>query len=124
MVAKTYLRSGKVEVRYVASHTNHHLNIQECKYLPLPPSVKDDIQQQFATGKPIEQIMDSKMAFMFCTKHSLCTLQSLQTLELVWAVGNTVTNFLKLPQENTLLHGKTAGTRCIGDVRNKHLYAT
>lgn len=58
MIATQYLRSGEVEVHYIAIHTNHSLDIQECKFLPLPLSVKRDIQEQFALGKPLERIMD------------------------------------------------------------------
>ena len=49
-----------MEAYYIATHTNHEPGIDECKHLPLPPSVKSDIQQQFAAGKSLEKIMDGK----------------------------------------------------------------
>ena len=60
MAVPEHLKSGRVDIRYISTHTNHELGIGECKYLPLPPSVKRDIQQQFAEGKPLERIMDGK----------------------------------------------------------------
>ena len=47
-----------MEAYYISTHTNHTLGIDECKHLPLPPSVKTDIQEQFAAGKSLEKIMD------------------------------------------------------------------
>ena len=38
---------------------NHNLGLQECRYLPLPPSVKKEIQEQFAAGVSLERIIDS-----------------------------------------------------------------
>lgn len=60
MIAVEHLKEGRVHVRYISSHTNHEVGIQECRHLPLPQSVKRDIQQQFATGVSLEKIIDSK----------------------------------------------------------------
>ena len=38
----------------------NQLKIGECRNLPLPNSVKKDIQQQFAAGITIEKIINSK----------------------------------------------------------------
>lgn len=51
IVATEELKSEKVEVYYISTHTDHTLGIDECKHLPLPPSVKAGIQEQFATRK-------------------------------------------------------------------------
>jgi len=60
MIATEHLIDGKVQVRYISTHTNHDLGLHECKHLPLPPSTKAEIQQQFAQGIPLERITDSK----------------------------------------------------------------
>ena len=61
MIAKEHLKERKVEVKYMKTHTNHEVDIGECKYLPLPLSTKKEIEQQFATGKSLEKIMDGKI---------------------------------------------------------------
>ena len=50
--------NGKVSVKYVATHTNHQVNLEECKNLPLPRSTADEVKRMFANGVPIEKIMD------------------------------------------------------------------
>ena len=60
MIAKVCNSTDTVEVKYINSHTNHELKLEECKNLPLPNSVKDEIRQQHAAGISIERIMDSK----------------------------------------------------------------
>ena len=45
ITATENLVTGKVHVRYLSSHMNHNLGLQECRYLPLPPSVKKEIQE-------------------------------------------------------------------------------
>ena len=60
MIATVYNTTGEVEVKYIWSHTNHELGVSEYRNLPLPPSVKDDIKEQFAAGITIERIMDSE----------------------------------------------------------------
>ena len=59
MTATEHLVNGRVEVKYYSHHTNHRPDVRECRNLPLPTSVKEDIQQQFAAGTTIAQIMDS-----------------------------------------------------------------
>jgi len=54
------MSTDMVEVKYINSHTNHELGLDECKHLPLSKSVKEEVQQQFAAGIAIERIMDSK----------------------------------------------------------------
>ena len=66
MIATENVKQKNVHVRYISTHTNHELGIEECKHLPLPQSVRRDIQQQFATGITIERIIDSKRVFT-CT---------------------------------------------------------
>ena len=61
MIVTEYLKERKVHVRYISTHTNHDLSLQECKHLPLPPSLKTDIQQQFAEGVLLERIIGSKL---------------------------------------------------------------
>ena len=61
MIITEYLKERKVHVRYILTHTNHDLSLQECKHLSLPPSIKADIQQQFAEGVLLERIIDSKL---------------------------------------------------------------
>lgn len=50
---------GRVDVKYISTHTNHELTMTECRHLPLPNSVREDICQQFAAGISLERIMDS-----------------------------------------------------------------
>ena len=38
---------GRVEVKYISTHTNHELTVTECRHLPRPNSVRKDICQQF-----------------------------------------------------------------------------
>lgn len=58
IMATEYLETGRVNVTYISSHTNHLLGIKECKYLPLPPSVKKYIQQQFAAGVTLDRVIN------------------------------------------------------------------
>ena len=60
MIATECFKDGKVQVRYISTHTDHDLGLQKCKHLPLPPSTKAEIEQQFAQAIPIERIIDSK----------------------------------------------------------------
>ena len=61
MIVTEYLKERKVHVRYISTHTNHDLSLQVCKHLPLPPSIKADIQQEFAEGVLLERIIHSKL---------------------------------------------------------------
>lgn len=58
MMATECLKTGKVNVTYISSHTNHLLGIMECKYLPLPLPVKNYVQQQFAAGVTMDRIIN------------------------------------------------------------------
>ena len=69
MIVTEYLIKGNVYVRYISTHTNRDLGLEECKYLPLPQSVRKQIQQQFATGISMEQIIDSKIFNAIEDKH-------------------------------------------------------
>ena len=39
--------TGEVSVKYISHHTNHKLGVSEYRNLQLPPSVKEDIREQF-----------------------------------------------------------------------------
>ena len=54
-----HLTTGTVQVRYISTHMNHGLSLQEYRHLPLPQSVKREIQEQFAVGVSLERIIDS-----------------------------------------------------------------
>ena len=58
MLVKHHLLTGKVDVIYNSTHTNHSLGVEECKHIPLPVSVRKEIQEKFAQGITLERIMD------------------------------------------------------------------
>ena len=58
MFVKHHPLTGKVDVIYNSTHTNHSLGVEECKYIPLPVSVRKEIQEKFAQGITLERIMD------------------------------------------------------------------
>lgn len=60
MIATEHLSDGRVEVKYISTHTNHDLVVNECRHLPLPDSVREQIRQQFAAGVSLKRIMDSE----------------------------------------------------------------
>jgi len=67
MIVTECLDEGRVDVKYISTHTNHTVEHSEFKYLPIPNSVKEDICQQFAAGISLERIMDSKyIAILWC----------------------------------------------------------
>ena len=68
MHVKHHISSGNVVVTYISTHTNHSLGLEECKYIPLPQSVRKEIQQKFAQGITLERIMDGNTY-----NHSPCT---------------------------------------------------
>ena len=45
MIATVCNDSGKVEVKYISEHTDHELGVNECRNLPLPNSVEEEIKQ-------------------------------------------------------------------------------
>ena len=48
------------------AHTNHSLGLEECKYLPLPQSIRKEIQEKFAQGVTLERIMNGiNMIWMY-----------------------------------------------------------
>ena len=59
MHVKHFTKPASVDIS-TQCHTNHAVGIQECKYLPLPLSVRKDIQEKFAHGVTLEQIMSGK----------------------------------------------------------------
>ena len=58
MYVKHYLTTGKIEVEYTYTHTNHSPGVAELKHLPLPASVRDEIKEKFSQGVTLERIMD------------------------------------------------------------------
>ena len=58
MYVKHYLSVGNVEVEYNYTHTNHTPGIKEFKYLPLPASVRKEVQEKFSKGITLKRIMD------------------------------------------------------------------
>ena len=64
MHVKYFTKPATVEVTYISTHTNHAVGIQECKYLPLPLSVRKDIQEKFSQGVTLERIMSGKYMYI------------------------------------------------------------
>ena len=56
----THASDRSVRVKYVTSHTNHDLSLEQSKFLPLPKDMKDDIAIKLNMGIPIERILDGK----------------------------------------------------------------
>ena len=56
IIATENLTTGTVQVRYISTHMNYGLSLQECRHLPLPQSVKREIQEQFAVGVSLERV--------------------------------------------------------------------
>lgn len=50
--------SGRVEVRYISSHTNHNLSLEQAKFVPLPKDVKHSISLKLSQRIPIDRILD------------------------------------------------------------------
>ena len=65
MTATENLKTGAVSLDYICTHTNHDLDISEAKYLPLPQSIKREVQEKFAKGISIERIMDGSYCFCY-----------------------------------------------------------
>ena len=59
MIATENRSEGRVEVKYISTHTNHEVTVTECRHLPLPNPMREDICKQFAAGISLERIMDS-----------------------------------------------------------------
>lgn len=62
MTATENIDTGKVSVSYISVHTNHELNVSELKYVPLPSSVRKEVEEKTALGIPIERITDGELA--------------------------------------------------------------
>ena len=56
--------SGKVSIMYCSTHTNHEINLEECKNLPFPRSVVEQVKTMFASGVQIEKIIDGQFTFI------------------------------------------------------------
>ena len=54
------VESGVVSVEYISTHTGHNPSVGECKHLPLPPSLRKEVQEKFSAGITIERIMDGE----------------------------------------------------------------
>ena len=72
------LQTGEVTVDYVSTHTGHKPSVEECKHIPLPPSLRKEVQEKFAAGVTIERIMDGEcmvitLSIMFV--HSSCNFR-------------------------------------------------
>jgi len=64
MTATENLENGLVQVEYLSSHSGHKPSIEECKYLPLPPSLCQKVLEKNAAGIAIEKIMDGELTIM------------------------------------------------------------
>ena len=61
MYVKVIQATGKVEVLYNSTHTNHFLGKEEYKYIPLSKSIRKEIQEKFSMGITLERIMDGML---------------------------------------------------------------
>lgn len=61
MIANENVETGVVTVDYVSTHTGHRPSVAECKHLPLPNSLRKEVQEKFAAGISIERIMDGML---------------------------------------------------------------
>ena len=61
MMVSENLQTGVVTVDYVSTHTGHKPSIAECKHLPLPGSLRKEVQEKYAAGITIERIMDGML---------------------------------------------------------------
>ncbi|XP_065916328.1 uncharacterized protein [Dysidea avara] len=75
ITATENLVSGKVTVCYTATHTNHQLNLKECKHLPLPKAVIERVKTMLANGVEMETIMDGcPVAWLISNREDEATL--------------------------------------------------
>ena len=58
MMLSEDIQTGAVTVEYISTHTGHKPSLDECKYLPLPTSLRQEVQDKFASGVTLERIMD------------------------------------------------------------------
>ena len=59
-----HMESGKVVASYIATHTNHQITLEECKHLPLPRSIKTEVQTMLANGVQVETVLDGNPLFI------------------------------------------------------------
>jgi len=64
MTATENLKTGLVTVEYLSSHSGHKPSIEECKFLPLPPSLRQNVLEKCAAGISIEKIMDGELTII------------------------------------------------------------
>lgn len=75
MTVNEDLNTRVVTVSYIATHTNHSLDLSECKYLPLPKAVAARVKTLLANGVQMEKIMDgTHMHDCIKYKHYIATL--------------------------------------------------
>ena len=70
MIATENRSEGRVEVKYISTHTNHEVTVTECRHLPLPNPMREDICKQFAAGISLERIMDSMYTHAYARAHT------------------------------------------------------
>lgn len=60
LTATENVHTGAVTVSYISTHTSHELNLSECKYLPLPRSVRQDVQEMLSKNIRMEKVLDGE----------------------------------------------------------------
>ncbi len=58
MTASEHLKTGKVEVVYIKTHTNHQPGLKEVKYVPLPEATRQEVRNKYADGIKLDKIID------------------------------------------------------------------
>ena len=58
----TYLDyiNGTVHAKYISSHSNHDLSLDQTKFFLFPKDIKNSIAIKLAQGIPIDRILDGK----------------------------------------------------------------
>ena len=79
MYVKHHLSTGKVEVEYTYTHTNHSPGVKELKHLPLPTSVREDIKEKFSQGVTLERIMNGKYKYVATCYTKIIYMHIIQT---------------------------------------------
>ncbi len=62
ITATECLGTGRVVVKYVATHTNHDLTLKQLKHLPIPASVRRKVQTMLANGVQMGKVLDGMYA--------------------------------------------------------------
>ena len=60
ITANENLETGVVKVEYLSTHSCHKPSVEECRYLPLPPSLCQKVKEKCAAGITIEKIMNGE----------------------------------------------------------------